>query len=171
MPSELFPGLRPEHGCRRGALTVWLAEPFTMVTQVAPGSNVTTEMLDVVVGAATAALLERLAAAEAGSKATFVHDWRGVARYEPGTRQALIAWGLRLGRSTVGRIDVLLGPSASAILKMGVAAGEAVFSAIGIGFHVHHSEIAFRAELRTEALRSIALSVPKRTSVRPSPVR
>ncbi|HEY1100293.1 MAG TPA: hypothetical protein VGF99_15250 [Myxococcota bacterium] len=104
-----------------GRLLVWFVEPLGIV-DVHLGGNFTAAQARFLTVDAQA-VLERLAAARQ-EKASFVHLWGDVERYDGEARTQIIQWGLGWGPSRVHQIWVVLGPRTPAIMRMACSMGK-----------------------------------------------
>lgn len=122
-----------------GKLLVWFVEPLGIVNLHLGGNFAESQARFLTVD--VQAVLERLAAAR-GEKASFVHLWGDVERYDGASRSQIIQWGLGWGPSRVHQIWVVLGPKTPTIMRMACSMGKMAMTMAGI-----HLEICEDVEL------------------------
>lgn len=111
-----FEGAPPDLVHPGTGFRMWFVEPLGLITQVGEQTRVGEDLATFLSTEGQAELDRRRVGTEPFS---YLHDWRRLEGYSPGSRKIMTDWGMRVGRDAA-RIVIALRPQAK-VVRMGVS--------------------------------------------------
>lgn len=128
-PPPGFADVLPDMVHRPSGLRVWFTKPLGVLTQVTEQTRGDLAMARFLSGPVTERLFSLRR--DVTQKLWFLHEWSAMSGYTKETRAEMTQWGLAIRRD-IERIVVCLGPSAPALVRMGVSVASTALTMAGI---------------------------------------